>query len=270
MPEKEYWQIDSAKLARDILDLTRTAKTEEDVKMRVEPVLRKAFREIGVDVGIAEYEKTTALTAKRMDAVYGYVVIEYKSPGKLASVAAVQRAKDQLKTYLEEESLRHGADTRSSLEKAVGIALDDRHILFARYSKTARILSTPVPIESEQGILFPEVRPQHGFQFQGPFPINASSLTSLLIYARSAANAPLRPQIWQRCSAPGTKLPTCWCRSSIPRRCAASAAANSRASPRSMRNGTGSSGSCMAKNWTRPRRRRKKRPCSIACPPASG
>ena len=44
MPEKEYWQIDAAKLARDILDLTRTAKTEEDVKMRVEPVLRKKGR----------------------------------------------------------------------------------------------------------------------------------------------------------------------------------------------------------------------------------
>ncbi len=140
MPEKEYWQIDAAKLARDILDLTCTAKTEEDVKMRVEPLLRRAFREIGVDVSIAEYEKTTALTAKRMDAVYGYVVIEYKGPGKLASAAAVRKAKDQLKTYLEEESLRHGAETESSLEKAVGIALDDRHILFARYSKTARIL----------------------------------------------------------------------------------------------------------------------------------
>ena len=69
MPEKEYWQIDSAKLARDILILTCTAKTEEDVKMRVEPLLRRAFRDIGVDVSIAEYEKTTALTAKRMDAV---------------------------------------------------------------------------------------------------------------------------------------------------------------------------------------------------------
>lgn len=191
MPEKEYWQIDTAKLARDILDLTRTAKTEEDVKMRVDPLLRRAFREIGVDVSIAEYEKTTALTAKRMDAVYGYVVIEYKGPGKLASAAAVRKAKDQLKTYLEEEALRHGGKDESSLEKAVGIALDDRHILFARYSKTARILSTPVPIAFGQGDFFPEVKPQRGFQYQGPFPINANSLTSLLIYVRSAARRPL-------------------------------------------------------------------------------
>jgi len=191
MPEKEYWQIDAAKLTREILDLTRTAKTEEDVKMRVEPLLKRAFRQIGVDVDIVEYEKTTALTAKRMDAVYGYVVIEYKGPGKLASTAAVRKAGDQLKTYLEEESLRHGAQAESFLEKAVGIALDDRRILFIRYSKTARIFSTPVPIETGQGVLFPEVRPQRGFHYQGPFPISTSSLTSLLIYARSAARRPL-------------------------------------------------------------------------------
>ncbi|MBN2438968.1 MAG: N-6 DNA methylase, partial [Deltaproteobacteria bacterium] len=183
--------MDTAKLAREILDLTRTAKTEEDVKMRTDPALRKAFRQIGVDVAVVEYEKTTSLTSKRMDAVYGYVVIEYKGPGKLASAASVRKAKEQLQTYLEEEAHRHGSDIESSMEKAVGVALDDRHILFVRYSKTARILSTPVPIESEQEDLFPEARPQRGFQFQGPFPINASSLANLLIYVRSAARRPL-------------------------------------------------------------------------------
>ena len=149
MPEKQYWQIDSAKLARDILDQARTAHTEEDIKMRVEPLLRRAFQNIGVDVNIVAYEKATALTAKRMDAVYGYVVIEYKGPGKLATTANVRSAKEQLQTYLEEESHRHGTQSEDFLEKAVGVALDDRHILFVRYSKTARILSLPVPAEPE-------------------------------------------------------------------------------------------------------------------------
>lgn len=191
MSEKQYWQIDSAKLARDILDQSRTAHTEEDIKMRVEPLLRRAFQNIGVDVNIVAYEKATALTAKRMDAVYGYVVIEYKGPGKLATPAAVRSAKEQLQTYLEEEAHRHGAQAEDFLEKAVGVALDDRHILFVRYSKTARILSLPVPAEPAQGDLFPEVKPQRGFQFQGPFAITASSLNSLLIYARAAARRPL-------------------------------------------------------------------------------
>jgi hypothetical protein len=191
MTDKACWQIYSAKLARDVLERTRTAQTEEDIKMRVEPLLRKAFRDIGVDVNIVAYEKTTSLTAKRMDAVYGYVVIEYKGPGRLATPAAVRGAKEQLQSYLSEEAHRHGSHAEDFLEKAVGVALDDRHILFARYSKTARILSLPVPVELVQGDLFPEAKPQRGFQFQGPFPITASSLNSLLIYVRSAGRRPL-------------------------------------------------------------------------------
>jgi hypothetical protein len=178
-------------LAREILVKARTANTEEDIKMGVEPLLRRAFQDIGVDVNIVAYEKTTALTAKRMDAVYGYVVIEYKGPGKLGNATAIRGAKEQLQAYLQEEAHRHGTQAEDFLEKAVGVALDDQHILFVRFSKTARILSLPVPVEQEQGDLFPVVVPQRGFQFQGPFSITASSLNSLLIYVRSAARRPL-------------------------------------------------------------------------------
>jgi hypothetical protein len=192
--EKHFWQINLEKLAQEILKKTRTAQTEEDIKMRVEPLLRRIFSDIGVDVDIVAYEKTTALTAKRMDAVYGYVIIEYKGPGKLATDQNIHNTETQLKSYLEEEAQRHGIQAESFLEKAIGIALDDRRLLFVRYSKTARILFTPVPIQTDQARLFPKEAPQHGFQFQGPFPINASSLASLLIYARSAARRPLTAQ----------------------------------------------------------------------------
>lgn len=58
-----------------------------------------------------------------MDAVYGYVVIEYKAPGKLASAAALLSAKNQLQSYLGEEAHRHGATPEDFLEKAIGVAL---------------------------------------------------------------------------------------------------------------------------------------------------
>ena len=191
MPDKAVWQIDVEKLAQELLAKTRTAQTEEDVKMRVEPLLRRAFQQIGVDINIVAYEKTTKLTAKRMDAVYGYLIIEYKGPSKLASRAAVQSAEKQLQGYLEEEAQGHGAQAEAFLEKAVGVAMDDRRILFARYSKTARLLSTPVPVGFEQGDLFPEVSPQRGFHFQGPYPLSAGSLACLLVYVRSAGRRPL-------------------------------------------------------------------------------
>ncbi len=190
-PGKPHWQIDTERLAREIREATRGARTEEDVKMRVEPLLRRAFREAGIDVNIVEYERTTAITTKRMDAVYGYLIIEYKAPGKLQSATELKRAKGQLQTYLDEEARRPTKHREDFLEKAVGVAIDGHQILFARFSRSARILSTPVPIETKEADLFPEVAPTQGFQFQGPFPVSQSSLASLLIYVRSAARRPL-------------------------------------------------------------------------------
>ncbi|MFH0342196.1 MAG: Eco57I restriction-modification methylase domain-containing protein [Chromatiales bacterium] len=98
---------------------------------------------------------------------------------------------EQLRTYLEEEAQRHGKNTDAFLEKAVGVALDGEQILFVRYSRKPQILATPVPIETDQRDFVPEVRPQQGVQVQGPFPVSAQSLASLLIYVRSAARRPL-------------------------------------------------------------------------------
>ena len=190
-PGKPHWQIDTEKLAKDIRKVARGAHTEEDLKMRVEPLLQSVFRESGVDINIAQYEKATALTAKRMDAVYGYLIIEYKAPGKLSTARSRGPVVKQLQTYLEEEAGRHGKHPEAFLEKAVGVALDGEHLLFIRYSRKPRILPTPIPVEAHQHDFFPEIAPQQGFQAQGPFTIGADSLACLLIYVRSAARRPL-------------------------------------------------------------------------------
>ena len=39
MEAKKYWQIDTEKLAEDIKEIARRAKTEEDLKMGMEPLL---------------------------------------------------------------------------------------------------------------------------------------------------------------------------------------------------------------------------------------
>ena len=41
--EKKYWQINTEKLAKDIKEAARKAKTEEDLKMSVEPLLQNVF-----------------------------------------------------------------------------------------------------------------------------------------------------------------------------------------------------------------------------------
>ena len=70
--KKEYWQINTARIADEIRSAASDAHTEEDLKMRVEPILRKSFKDIGIDIDIVAYEKATVLKAK-MDAVYGYL-----------------------------------------------------------------------------------------------------------------------------------------------------------------------------------------------------
>lgn len=204
--KKEHWQVDTTKLAKDLRDAALSARTEEDLKLRVEPLLQRAFRDVGADVDARQYEKSTRLTAKRMDAVYGYLVIEYKSPGRLSSTPARAAVVKQLEAYLTEEAGQHGKDTEGFLEKAVGVAFDGESIMFIRYSRRAHVLPTPVPVRSAPGDLFPHEAPRRGFQVQGPFPIDRQSLSSLLIYVRSAARRPLTAENLASVFGPGTEV----------------------------------------------------------------
>ncbi|MBI4566819.1 MAG: N-6 DNA methylase [Planctomycetes bacterium] len=192
---KPFWRIDTRGPAREIRDAARTATTEEDLKIRVEPLLQAVFRETGVDVTIRQYEKTTAVTAKRIDVVYGYLVIEYKAPGKLGNARALDGAIQQLQGYLQEESQRHAGDAEGFLEKAVGVIIDGEQIAFVRYSRKSRLLPPPIPLDDQKGRdLFPSATPRKGFQVQGPFAVDGESLACLLIYVRSAARRPLRAE----------------------------------------------------------------------------
>jgi hypothetical protein len=187
---KECWQINTERMAKNIHEATRSAQTEEDLKMALEPILQKAYQQIGVNIDIVQYEKRTALKAK-IDAVYGYLIIEYKRPGKLESKGDIRLAEQQLQKYLIEESLPHRPNDQQFLEKAVGVAIDGRKILFVRYARTERLLSTPIPIQEIQKRLFPSEPVAVGFCRLGPYPIKEDSLSNLLIYVRAAARRPL-------------------------------------------------------------------------------
>ncbi len=139
-----------------------------------------------------------------MDAVYGYLVIEYKAPGRLASPRTRSDTLEQLQGYLREEAAQHGKDQEAFLEKAVGVALDGESILFLRYSKKPQVLPTPVPVSAGRGDLLPQAR--SGFQVQGPFPIDSQSLASLLIYVRSAARRPLTAEHLAAVFGPGAEV----------------------------------------------------------------
>jgi hypothetical protein len=129
--KKEYWQINTARIADEILAASLEAHTEEDLKMHVEPILRRAFKDTGIDIDIVAYEKATALRAK-MDAVYGHLIIEYKGPGKLATTPGQREAKKQLQRYLGEEAIKYRPQEEAFLKKAIGVSIDGQMIMFAR------------------------------------------------------------------------------------------------------------------------------------------
>ena len=189
--EKKFWQINTGKLASEIKESARLAHTEEDLKMRVEPLLRKTFKEMGIDIGIVRYEKTSTTFGGRTDAVYGYLTIEYKVPGKLSKKTDVKAAIEQLQRYLSEQAIHFRQQKEDFLEKAVGVAIDGKNIFFVRFTKIPTILQTPIPIGEIQTTLLPEVEAGRGFHVLGPYPINKSSISNLLIFVRASARYPL-------------------------------------------------------------------------------
>jgi len=164
--------VNTETLAERIADAACASHSEEDLKMKLEPLLKKAFTDVGADVALAEYEKRTGSTlkARRMDVVYGFLVIEYKAPGKLSSNRTVSEAQQQLIDALNSEAEQH-SDEKGFLEKAVGVALDGEHIMFVRFSRSGRHLPTPVPIQTEQGTLFDREVTQPGFQVKVHIPL---------------------------------------------------------------------------------------------------
>ncbi|MFH1231172.1 MAG: N-6 DNA methylase [Planctomycetota bacterium] len=194
--EKKYWQINTEKLVQDIKEAARSSQTEEDLKMKVEPILQSVFKKIGVDIETVGYERTATSFKGRTDAVYGFLTIEYKAPNKnkLFGKAEINKAINQLQQYLSERATEFGIQKEDFLEKAIGVVIDGESILFVRFTKTPTLVQTPVPIKELPIDIFPEAEAQRGFQVLGPYLITPSSITNLLIYARASARLPLTAQ----------------------------------------------------------------------------
>ncbi len=100
-----------------------------------------------------------------MDAVYGYLIIEYKAPGKLATSSGERETQKQLQRYLEEEALKHRPQEEAFLEKAIGVSIDGQKIMFVLYSRSAKAVGTPIHILPDQQELFVEKIARPGFHF---------------------------------------------------------------------------------------------------------
>jgi len=121
-------QFDTYKIATEIKRHASESRNEEELKIRVESLLKPIRETWGIQW--AAYEHRHKLSGARKDALYGTVIVEYKAPGKLDNKVEFTKAKEQVKKYIEEE-----AKDVESYGRYFGVILDGFKISFVRFRK---------------------------------------------------------------------------------------------------------------------------------------
>ncbi|GFP42616.1 hypothetical protein HKBW3C_01740, partial [Candidatus Hakubella thermalkaliphila] len=187
-------------LAQKISEIAARARTEEDLKMGVEPLIRER---LGVQDGIEvqpEYEKQTGFRGRR-DAVYGHLTIEYKKPGELAGEDNINRAAKQLARYLEKAS---DDATEEALKRVAGVCIDGKLIFFLRYWPAELTHARPLRVKRQLS-LFNAEKAEGGFQLLGPYPVTSESLEELFRYLSALRRRPLSPEPLAEEFGPGSQ-----------------------------------------------------------------
>ncbi|MBM3236678.1 hypothetical protein FJZ31_10335 [Candidatus Poribacteria bacterium] len=170
----------SDKLVGFTVELMRTAKTEEDLRIGFEKALDPLLKSIGVE-SKPKYERlgveTKTVYRGRPDAVHGQVIIEYEPPDAFSSERAVLHASEQLVGYMTAEAQGHKAEPFGLLSRLVGVGFDGRSIFFVQYSRKKNGKTTTIDKEL--------------FTRRGPYPFNPESARTFLTYLRALARLPL-------------------------------------------------------------------------------
>ncbi|MBS7636739.1 hypothetical protein KEJ37_05330 [Candidatus Bathyarchaeota archaeon] len=98
-------EVDAGKIADEIRQVAPESITEEDLRVRVENILRRVCEPLGIPW--TRYERTTVVRWLRSDALYGNVISEYENPDAFKTKAGFDRAVEQLKNYIAEEAERY-------------------------------------------------------------------------------------------------------------------------------------------------------------------
>src|SRR5438105_2927658 len=128
----------SQKLANEIRAIAKRAHNEEDVKINVEIVLKPILIQLGIQADPSYGQKLTLLQGRRFaDAVYGFGIIEYERPGKIATKQGYNEVVRQLSENLTAKA-RALAPTKpiEAVRKMVGIGLDGENIMYLRYASS--------------------------------------------------------------------------------------------------------------------------------------
>lgn len=210
LPKRGISASITKKLAAEILAIGRDAHTEEDVRLNVEIALKPVLSELGISTN-ARYEQRITLLegSRRADAVYGFGVIEYERPGRIATPAGRKEVVKQLAEYLTGKA-REMAPTRpiDSVKKMLGIGIDGREVMYLRYASSenrARFFQ-PVSLETQLEFFKQPGLKRGGFQVVGPMPINEASVDWLLYSLQFFHRRALEPRGLAEVFGPETEI----------------------------------------------------------------
>ena len=161
--------------------IMRSARTEEDLKIRFEKVLGSLVESAGIafderyERGSAEAK--TVLKGKRPDALHGQVVIEYEKPAAFKSKWAIEHTYEQLTEYVMAEAKGAGKDEFAGPVGIVGIGFDGSSIFFVRCRSKGRTAK----------------RKPAGFEFtkDGPYIFEPESALTFVTYLRALSRLAL-------------------------------------------------------------------------------
>ncbi|MBC7333909.1 MAG: hypothetical protein H5T85_05585 [Actinobacteria bacterium] len=121
--------VNTSEIANEIKNLAAQSSNEEELKIKVEYYLRKKIFDEW-QIPWASYEHRTLISGVRKDALYGHVVIEYKTPGKLSDKNKFENFKAKVKQYISEEAVEE-----QFFNRYFGVLIDGEKIAFIRFRK---------------------------------------------------------------------------------------------------------------------------------------
>jgi hypothetical protein len=128
------WRPDFEALAAEMVSSARASSTEEDLRIRIESLLKnRVLDPLGLDWGQYELSArapSTLINGVRIDALHAHVVIEYERPGSLDRMPVYEHAVDQAKNGI----IAHAKGETTRYSKYLGVVTDGLKIGFVRYS----------------------------------------------------------------------------------------------------------------------------------------
>jgi len=169
------------KLVKATRKIMKTAKTEEDLRIKFEKKLEPLIESGGIKFN-ERYERLSAkaktiLKGKRPDAVHGQVVIEYEAPESFRSRRRIDHAYSQLVEYVGAEAKAARKVETEGPVRIVGVGFDGSAMFFVRCRSKARGSG----------------RRGRGLKFvmDGPHPFSTGTALTFVTYLRALARVPL-------------------------------------------------------------------------------